>query len=143
MKLSLDAKSVGHTGIELAESFRGRGVECEFADPDFIVFMITPENTEDELLRLENAIRSVDVRDSIAHEAFDLPMPKIEMTARCAILSRSRKVSIDEAVGRICADPCVSCPPAVPIIVSGEIADENAIRAFEYYGIEKIKVIKK
>ena len=46
------------------------------------------------------------------------------------------------AEGRIIADVCVGCPPAVPIAVSGEIIDKNAVRCFEYYGIESCTVIK-
>ena len=36
----------------------------------------------------------------------------------------------------------VGCPPAVPIAVSGERLDENALAAFRYYGIDSVCVIK-
>ena len=32
-----------------------------------------------------------------------------------------------EAVGRICAAPAVSCPPAIPIVVSGETVLPEAL----------------
>ena len=50
--------------------------------------------------------------------------------------------AVSEAEGRVCAAPSVSCPPAIPIAVSGEIITAGHIRLFEYYGIEKIAVMK-
>ena len=52
------------------------------------------------------------------------------------------KKKIRKAVGRVLADTSVGCPPAVPIAVSGEIIDENAVRCFEYYGIGSCIVTK-
>ena len=43
--------------------------------------------------------------------------------------------AICDAEGRVLTSLNVSCPPAVPIVVSGEKIDRNAIRAFSYYGI--------
>ena len=37
------------TGQELAGQLRRQGVECEYADRDFLVLMATPENTPEEL----------------------------------------------------------------------------------------------
>ena len=46
------------------------------------------------------------------------------------------------AVGRICAAPTVSCPPAIPIAVSGERITREHVALFEAYGIEEIDVVK-
>jgi len=40
------------------------------------------------------------------------------------------------------ANATVGCPPAVPIIVCGERIDETAVRAFEYYGIDHVTVVR-
>ena len=64
------------------------------------------------------------------------------MSIREAVFSESEIIGIKNALGRVCAAPTVSCPPAVPIAVSGEIIDESAIKMFDYYGIEKIEVVK-
>jgi arginine/lysine/ornithine decarboxylase len=36
----------------------------------------------------------------------------------------------------------VGCPPAVPIVVSGEVIDKDIISCMKYYGIDKCNVIK-
>ena len=64
------------------------------------------------------------------------------MTPREAIFSECEVIDVEDAEGRVLADITVGCPPAVPIVVSGERIDENAIKAFKYYGIAKCSVVK-
>ena len=59
------------------------------------------------------------------------------------MFSKSIELPIEECKGKILATPTVSCPPAIPIVVCGESIDENAIKAFKYYGIKKCNIIKK
>jgi arginine/lysine/ornithine decarboxylase len=65
------------------------------------------------------------------------------MSVRDAILSPSEAVSVEKSLGRVLSVCTVSCPPAVPILMSGEIIDENCINAFRYYGIRDVKVVLK
>jgi arginine/lysine/ornithine decarboxylase len=54
----------------------------------------------------------------------------------------SESIPITGAEGRILADPSVSCPPAVPILVSGEKISKEAMACFAYYGMDSCLVIK-
>jgi arginine/lysine/ornithine decarboxylase len=49
---------------------------------------------------------------------------------------------VSECVGRVLAAATVGCPPAVPIVVSGERIDESAVACFRYYGIKTCAVVK-
>ena len=71
-----------------------------------------------------------------------LTLPRQRLTPREAILSDAEVIGAEDSLGRVLADITVGCPPAVPIVVSGEEIDGDAIKAFKYYGIEKIKVVK-
>ena len=64
------------------------------------------------------------------------------MTPREVLFLEKEEIPVKYAVGRILASPSVSCPPAVPVAVCGEVITESAVKAFEYYGIEKIFVLK-
>ena len=80
-----------------------------------------------------------------APERLSLPRPEVlpsRLCAREAIFSPSKTVPTVEAVGRICASPTVACPPAVPIVMSGEEITESAASLMLYYGIEEIEVVK-
>lgn len=50
------------------------------------------------------------------------------------MLAKTRLLPAERCLGRVLADFAVSCPPAVPIAVCGERLDEDALRAFRYYG---------
>lgn len=43
LKVTLDAATLGMTGTELAEALRSAKVECEYADPRYVVLMFTPQ----------------------------------------------------------------------------------------------------
>ena len=68
--------------------------------------------------------------------------PERVMSIRQALLSPWEEVPADQAVGRICAAPSVSCPPAVPVVVSGERIEADAAEVFRYYGISSVYVVK-
>jgi arginine/lysine/ornithine decarboxylase len=65
------------------------------------------------------------------------------MSVREALLSPSEELPVHQCVGRVLAAATVGCPPAVPIVVSGERIDESAAECFRYYGIETCCVIKR
>jgi arginine/lysine/ornithine decarboxylase len=64
------------------------------------------------------------------------------MSPRKAMLAVGELTPIENAVGKVLADPSVSCPPAVPILVSGERIDQDAANCFAYYGISKCRTVK-
>ena len=143
LKITLATKSFGYTGIEIATHLRENGIECEFADHDFVVLMPPTDIGTEELAHLEMVATSLTKK-----EAISLPPPipaKAErvMRVREALLSPAETVLVSESVGRILASPSVSCPPAVPVVVCGERIDEAAVHAFTYYGIDSCRVVKK
>ena len=128
-------------GGYVADHIRKHGIEPEFADNDYTVLMLTPENTEDELDKLLLALTELKDRPEPS-EILSVAPHKRVMTIRSAVLSPSEQISVNDAAGRVCASSTVSCPPAVPIVVSGELIDENDVYLFRHYGVEKIRVVK-
>ncbi len=143
LKIVIEPLSMGYTGTELAGLLRDRNVEAEFADATCAVLMATPENSEEELLRLENALGDIPKKAPMSIDIPPIPRhAKRAATIREAVFSPHEKIKVGDSEGRVCAAPTVSCPPAVPIAVSGEIISAEHIRAFEFYGISEIDVIK-
>ena len=142
MKLTLAPKMRGWRGTELAQNLRNSGIECEFADPDLIVFMITPETGTEGLSRLEKALSSVPLRDPITEAPPAMTPGRSVRTIREAMLSPAEILPASQCLGRVLAAATVGCPPAVPIVASGEIINETALQAFAYYGIDTCAVIK-
>ena len=64
-------------------------------------------------------------------------------TIREAVMAECEEIAVSQAEGRICGAETVSCPPAVPIAVCGEIITQNMIQQFEEYNITKVSVLVK
>ena len=143
LKLTLDCTKVGTTGFALAAYLGERGIECEFYDHDYLVLMATPENSTDDLERLEKVLLAYAIKEPIACEmAPRITLPPVAMTVREAMLSPSEMLDAAVSLGRIAASPTVSCPPAIPIVVSGERITEESVALFKHYGIDTVSVVK-
>ena len=77
-----------------------------------------------------------------AAEKCALPRPETVCGIREAALAPQEIVPVEESIGRICAAVKVPCPPAVPIVLSGERIDEACIRVCQAYGITEISVVQ-
>lgn len=141
LKLTIKTKPYGYEGCDLAALLRDAGVECEFSDPDHLVLMLTPALGEEGLARIETALRSIPRRAPVTVSPPVLPRPLVVTSPRAALLAPSVELPVGACVGRILANPTVSCPPAVPILVCGEQIDEAALACFRYYGIKTCLVV--
>ena len=142
MKLALSTKPYGYSGYELEKYLSEHNFTPEFADPDFIVLMPTPEISDAELERLKFTLIDFPRRDAILSKPPRIATPRRVMSPREATLTPSESIPVSAALGRVLASITVGCPPAVPILVSGEIIDEAAIKCFTYYGITECSVVK-
>ena len=141
LKLCLLPKPSGYTGEDLGVLLRGAGIVAEFADPDHLVLMFTPENTSAELTRLQRFLLSLPRLRPIQETPPPLPAPQPVLSPREALLSPFETLPAECCPGRIPATPCVGCPPAVPIAVCGERLSAEALALFRYYGIEELDVV--
>ena len=142
LKLTVATKEYGYLGTEVAQALRGQGIEGEFADPDYVVFMITPEIGKAGLDRLENALMSLPRKEAISGQPPKFHLPRRVMGIREAAFSPTEVIPVEESLGRILASPTVGCPPAVPVVACGEMIDEAALECFRYYGIRTCTAVK-
>ena len=141
LKITLATKSFGYTGVDFASHLRKSGIECEFADNDFVVLMSATDVGADELAHLEMILTSLPQKEPITVTPPTPEKAERILRIRYALLSPSETVAVEDSVGRILASPSVSCPPAVPILMCGERIDAAAVRAFRYYGVEKLRAV--
>lgn len=122
--------------------FRKYGIEFEYADDNFVVFMLSPQNSPEDFEKLKNALQNLDIEKSKSIENTEFEIAERIMTIRQAVFSESEEINVENALQRVCASPTVSCPPAIPIAVSGERISEKHIELFKKHNINKINVIK-
>ena len=143
LKLTVDAKSYGYFGFELAALLARSGIICEHSDRDAVVLMLTPEVGQHGLDRVFEAFSTIGKRAQIKEKAPSVEKRCSVMSIREATFGRRERISVQNALGRVLADMAVSCPPAIPIAVCGERIDRNAVELFEYYGIDEVSVVIK
>ena len=141
MKLTIAAKAYGYTGVELGQLLESQNLICEFADPDYLVLMLSPENGEAALEKLETVLLSIPQRDPILTSMPTMAEPTQVMPMADAILQAGETLPLARCEGRILASPTVSCPPAIPVLVCGERVDPDAMSVMAYYGITELNVI--
>ena len=142
LKITVHAAKFGYSGEEMAEILERQGIFCEFADRDFLVFMLTPRNTPEELDRLRAALCALPRGARQEAPPIALARPKAACTPRQAAFAPRETIPVENSLGRILALANVSCPPAVPIVMCGEEIDEAAREALCRCGIEEVTVIK-
>lgn len=142
LKLVIEGGQIGISGNELAETLRKNDVEVEFADEDHLVMMFTPE-TEDVAFEKANMAFPPIIPRNVERQKTVLP-PRGEqvMSIRQAMFAKRCTVKIQQGLGRVCATPAVSCPPAIPIAISGERITKEMIELFLLYGIEEVDVVE-
>lgn len=141
LKLVLEGAKMGITGYDLAEFLREDGIEPEFADADHLVMMFSTKNGEEDYEKIESAFPPMIAKiDEERRTALPFKGEQV-MSIREAMFARRCTIRVEQALGRICASPAVSCPPAIPIAISGERITEEMIRLFFLYGIEEIDVV--
>ncbi len=142
LKLTVSGMARGYTGTQLSSALRAERAEVEFADGELIVLMCSPANTEDDFARAARVLTALPARESIeiTHPVTALIAARA-CSVRKALLGKCERVPTSKAVGRVCASPTVSCPPAVPITASGEYITSEAASLFAAYGIEELDVL--
>ncbi len=142
LKLTIATKDYGYIGTEIAEFLAEQNITAEFFDPDHIVLMLTPSLKKGDMAKLTEALTEIPRRDCIEECMPSFSLPQANMTVREAMLAPFEVLPVKQCLGRTLARASVACPPAVPILVCGEIIDEKAMQCFHYYSIEACRVIK-
>ena len=143
LKLTLKTKQKGYFGFEIAKLIEDNGIQCECSDRDNVVLMFSPYNDSEDYEKIVDILCNVETRNTITENEPVIEKGKYVMSPRDAIMSVSESVEVNKAVGCVLASPSVSCPPAIPIAVCGELITERTAECFRYYGIEKIDVVTK
>ena len=140
LKIVLRTAKYGYTGEEFCSHLKQFQIIPEFYDSEYLVLMVTPENTALDFDRLSLAFTCISPKGALIQTSYPPQKATPLLSVRKAMLSQQEIVPIEKAEGRICASPTVSCPPAVPIVISGERITKEHIALLEHYGVTHITV---
>lgn len=141
VRISLNTGSIGIKGNDAGEYFRQKGIEPEFTDDMWVVFIPTPFNTDEELKRLYNAVKQIPINKPVKYDTPKIVLPKQIMTPSQAVFADKEVIEVSNACGRISAVSACPCPPGIPIIMQGEMITDREIKNLLNLGINNISVV--
>lgn len=141
LKITIATKGYGYSGFDFARMLAEKGIVCEFYDPDVVVMMLTVENSSGGIEYLKKVLLEIPRKNAILEVPPVIKSAKRALSVKKAMMSASLELETEVCEGRVLAQSGISCPPAVPILVCGEVIDRNAIECLKYYGIEKCRVV--
>lgn len=142
LHLTIDAVQSRCHGVELAEHLAAQRIVAEYADAYHVVLLGSGATTAAELARFSAALDTFQPETVCEVEKCALPRPERVCGIREAALAPQMVIPVAESLGRICAAVKVPCPPAVPIVLSGERIDSDCIAVCQKYGITRICVVQ-
>lgn len=149
------------TGYDLEKKLRNNyGIQMELSNIYGVLGLATIGNDEEDFDRLYKALscisQEVGEKEIAEIPFYSYSIPKQVLTPREALYRQKRKVNLEEAIGQISGEYLIPYPPGIPILVPGEIIEEEMIsytkamitRGMEVTGLkddicEKIEVILK
>ncbi|MDE7121046.1 MAG: aminotransferase class V-fold PLP-dependent enzyme, partial [Oscillospiraceae bacterium] len=136
-------------GLEFARILRENyQMECEYADKTCLVLLLSPMLTQQDFDQLTTVLLddsdNPDSRESLRAQNPPALSGFAEFVCdlRTAALSDWEMLAPEQAEGRICATVQVPCPPAVPIVLSGERITKESLQLMRFYDLDRIAVMK-
>ncbi|MDD6712305.1 MAG: aminotransferase class V-fold PLP-dependent enzyme [Sharpea porci] len=138
--------SVPHQGQSLMTDLTSHHIECEYADPDFVVLMLTPFNSDEDLSRIYDAFASLSHHEAyLRNETISMKtaLPEVKYQPYELLFALEEEINVDEnSIGHICVRCHIGCPPAILPIVPGEVINAQTITILKKYDIHTIHVLK-
>lgn len=132
-------------GERAGEILRQRGIEPEYAGSEGVILILTPFNTEEDLTALRSAL--TEIKNEKVSDAVTLtgctPLSQALLSPRQALLSPKTVLPVEKAAGQAAATPVCPCPPAIPLVIPGEVITENNIQSLKHNGFSAIAVVKR
>jgi len=142
LKITVQTKTYGYRGTDFSSLLQEKNLFVEFADPDYVVLMLTPEQGSNTLERILKVFDEIPMKEPVLEFPPKMPPYKKVIPPREALISNFEKRPTKECEGRILAQPGVTCPPAVPVAICGEKLTDEHLYLLSYYGIDEIYVVK-
>lgn len=141
-KLTIMPKSYGYTGTALGAILEKHRIYAEFADPDYLVLMLSPQNQPQETAYIQDVLCALPRRAPLTDTLPAVPVSETVIHPHDVMYADTELLPVADCSGRICAEFTLSCPPAVPIVMCGERIPPDAVRAMQYYGIRFCTVLR-
>ncbi len=132
-KLVVSTRGTNVSGHALANMLRDQyKIEIEMAASDYIIAMTSLADTDEGFARLAHALCEIDIRTEADSSAYPVHLPQLHSVYapwQVADLAAT-SVPIAQADGCVAAEYMWAYPPGIPLVVPGEMIDDQMLAAF-------------
>lgn len=142
-RLVISASDLGITGFELADRlYEEYRVGLELADEKNVVAVVTYANEREDIQNLVDALEKIAQNTIQSQENiknFFMPsVPESVLSPRQAYFAPKKRISWENAKGKITGEALIPYPPGIPLVNPGEIITDEIWEYMEYYRREKL-----
>ncbi|MDO4778178.1 MAG: aminotransferase class I/II-fold pyridoxal phosphate-dependent enzyme [Tissierellia bacterium] len=144
-KIVIYLKNTILSGNILSRILRDKySIELEMESINYCIAMTGMGDDIKSIEKLSSALLEID-KLNIARESIDnisyYNMPKKSISINEALESERIYVDYDNAKGEICAEYIWAYPPGIPLVVPGEVLDDNIINNMKLYADSGIELV--
>jgi len=143
LRITINAREYGYSGIELAAELRKNKVECEYADENCTVLLFSTITTRTETDAVQAAFSKIAQKKPLTAVNYPVLKPERAMSVRNALFAPVQNCAVlplEEAIGKVCAEVNAPCPPGVPLIMPGEIISREVADLLKSFGVKSIRI---
>jgi len=135
-RLTVAVSHIGLTGFEADEILHQTlGVTAELPGLQHLMFMVTLGNTEQDIERLVNGLKTLADRAvgqlenqlNISRPVAPIAPTLTPLSPRAAFFAKAETLPIGQTFNRISAELVCPYPPGIPVLFPGEVVTEGAI----------------
>lgn len=128
-KICIDFSGLGLTGAQAERLLRQEKIEAELTAGNHVLVLITLGDTVESVAALYEACLKISTICSEAEQngavaEIPLPEPVVRLSPRQAWQGETQLVPLEQAIGRIAAEPVLFYPPGIPVLAPGEEVTE-------------------
>lgn len=139
LRITVGLWEIGLLGYEADDILRiEHGVIAELPSLHTLMFAINPGTDSENIKRLVGALQSLSVTSTIKSKSKHNFLPtlhqdglfatiKTKLSPREAFFARTKRVEINDAPGKICAELICPYPPGIPVLIPGEVISDRAL----------------
>ncbi|MCR5231976.1 MAG: aminotransferase class I/II-fold pyridoxal phosphate-dependent enzyme [Acholeplasmatales bacterium] len=138
-KLVIELESLTINGFELYNILRDEyNVQMELAEQYVVLAILAIGTKQEHLDNLVNALKDISKKYYVENRTYpkyyyDSPFPKMVMRPRVAYQAPVQRVKLDDAIGLISKESIMIYPPGIPLIIPGEVFDQNIVDRIKQY----------
>lgn len=142
-KLRLDPTRLTLTspdGNALVQALEAENIWPEMADSGHVVLILTAQDSEADLDRLEQALERHRTRLGAPPILPAPPLPKPVCSLREALFAPVARLPLADCLGRVAAGQLAPYPPGVPVVAPGEVIGEKELAYLKEIGYNNLDV---